>query len=115
MSEMMIAKLAETARRMKADGHAKTTTVAIRVHVNEEDQTRVNYSAHVGEYPAQIIEVADSLDELIAEITPQLEAEKSLHTRKVRDLHTQAKQLGYAVVPVGSGAVSGVAVLEGGE
>lgn len=127
MHEMLIAKLAETARRFIADSCEKVATIALRVHVDAEDQTRVTYVAHVGDFPKQIVEVADSLEKLIAEITPQLVELKDQHTREVRDLHTQAKSLGYAVVPVGSvvsppinwmartATSPGVAVLEGGE
>jgi len=112
MNEMLIAKLAETARRMKADSYAKMATVAVRVHVDEEDQTRVTYSAHVGEHGFGITEVANSLDELVAETTPQLASLKDQHKQQVEGLLRQAKQLGYVVMPAG---VSGVAVLEGGE
>jgi len=115
MDEMSLAKLAEAARRMKVDSGVNVATVAVRVHIDDEDQTRVTYSAHVGEHGFGITEVASSLEDLVEVITPQLVELKDQHMRKVRDLHTQAKSLGFVVVPAGNAAMSGVAVLEGGE
>lgn len=116
MDEMSLAKLAETARKMMADSGLNTANVSVRVQADADNYTRVTYSAYVGEYGSGIHEVGDSLEDLVEVITPQLVEMKDQHLRKVRDLHAQAKSLGYAVVPVGSGAaVSGVAVLESGE